>query len=128
MTNLLLLEQFIREALLDEAGRKKKKGKRKAASKRRASKKGKSKSSRRKSSAGGLSAKTKETLKKKADAKGYTAASVYAEYRKGLAAFYTSGSRKGMTAHQWAMARVNSATPSKSWACVKRKSGGKKKK
>ena len=128
MTNLLLLEQFIREALLDEAGRKKKKGKRKAASKRRSSKKGKSKASRRKSSAGGLSAKTKETLKKKADAKGYTAASVYAEYRKGLAAFYTSGSRKGMTAHQWAMARVNSATPSKPWACVKRKSGGKKKK
>lgn len=101
MSDLFLLEEFIKEALLNEA----KKGKKK----------------KKKSSAGGLSAKTKETLKKKADAKGYTAASVYAEYRKGLGAFYTSGSRKGMTAHQWAMARVNSATPSKPWACVKKK-------
>ena len=113
MNDLLLLEEFIREALLGEAKRGRKKGKKK---------------SKRKSSAGGLSAKTKETLKKKADARGYTAASVYAEYRKGLAAFYTSGSRKGMTAHQWAMARVNSANPSKSWACVKKKAGGKSKK
>ena len=111
MNDLLLLEEFIREALLDEAKRGRKKGKKK---------------SKRKSSAGGLSAKTKETLKKKADARGYTAASVYAEYRKGLAAFYTSGSRKGMTAHQWAMARVNSANPSKSWACVKKKASAKK--
>lgn len=109
MNELLILERFIKESLLDEAkrGRKKKKT---------TSSKGK-----KKSAAGGLSAKTKETLKKKADARGYTAASVYAEYRKGLAAFYTSGSRKGMTAHQWAMARVNSANPSKSWACVKKK-------
>lgn len=94
----MLIEEYIREVLAIEEAKKK-----------------------RKSSAGGLSKKTKETLKKKADAKGYTAASVYAEYRKGLGAYYTSGSRKGMTAHQWAMARVNSATPSKSWACVKKK-------
>jgi len=33
-----------------------------------------------------------------------------------------------MTAHQWAMARVNSANPSKSWVCVKKKASGKKKK
>jgi outer membrane cobalamin receptor len=120
MNDLIILEEFIRETLLDEAGRKKKKGKRKAASKRRASKKGKSKVSRRKSSAGGLSTKTKETLKKKADAKGYTAASVYAEYRAGLAAWVT-GHRPGVSQHQWAMARVNSATPSKPWAKVKKK-------
>jgi hypothetical protein len=120
MNDLIILEEFIRETLLDEAGRKKNKGKRKAASKRRASKKGKSKASRRKSSAGGLSAKTKETLKKKADAKGYTAASVYAEYRAGLAAWVT-GHRPGVSQHQWAMARVNSATPSKPWAKVKKK-------
>ena len=120
MNDLIILEEFIRETLLDEAGRKKKKGKRKAASKRRASKKGKSKASRRKSSAGGLSTKTKETLKKKADAKGYTAASVYAEYRAGLAAWVT-GHRPGVSQHQWAMARVNSATPSKPWAKVKKK-------
>ena len=35
--------------------------------------------------------------------------------------------RKGMTAHQWAHARVNAATPSKEWAVVK-KSNAKKKK
>jgi len=128
MNDLLMLEEFIRESLLDEAKRGRKKGKKKSAAKKRSAKKGKRKASSKKSSAGGLSAKTKETLKKKADARGYTAASVYAEYRKGLAAFYTSGSRKGMTAHQWAMARVNSANPSKSWACVKKKAGGKKKK
>lgn len=29
-------------------------------------------------------------------------------------------SRPGMTAHQWAMARVNAASPSKSWARVKK--------
>ena len=128
MSDLLILEEFIREALLDEAKRGRKKGKKKSAAKKRSAKKGKRRAASRKSSAGGLSAKTKETLKKKADERGYTAASVYAEYRKGLAAFYTSGSRKGMTAHQWAMARVNSANPSKSWACVKKKAGGKKKK
>ena len=117
----VLLEEFIREALIDEAKRGRKKAKKKKAAKRSASKRGKRKSSRRKSSACGLSANTKETLKKKADARGYTASSVYAEYRKGLAAYYTSGRRKGMTAHQWAMARVNSANPSKPWACVKKK-------
>jgi hypothetical protein len=42
------------------------------------------------------------------------------EYIKGLGAFYSSGSRPGMTAHQWAMARVNAASPSKSWARVKK--------
>jgi outer membrane cobalamin receptor len=115
-----LLKELIKETILAEAGRKKKKGKRKSASKKRSSKKGNSKSSRRKSSAGGLSAKTKETLKKKADAKGYTAASVYAEYRAGLAAWLT-GHRPGVSQHQWAMARVNSATPSKPWAKVKKK-------
>ena len=80
-----------------------------------------------KSSAGKLSAKTKETLKKKAKRRGLTPSSVYAEYRKGLAAYYSSGSRKGMSAHQWAHARVNSANPSKSWAVVKKAKGGKKK-
>ena len=107
MSDLLISEEFIKESLLDEAKRGRKKGRKK----------------KKKSAAGGLSAKTKETLNKKADKRGYTRGSVYQEYRKGLAAFYTSGSRKGMTAHQWAMARVNSANPSKSWACVKKKKG-----
>jgi hypothetical protein len=67
-----------------------------------------------------LSAKTKATLKKKAEKRGFTPGSVYKEYEKGLAAWGSSGSRKGMTQHQWAHARVNSATPSKPWAVVKK--------
>ncbi len=76
---------------------------------------------------GGLSAAVKKSLDKKADKRGFTRGSVYSEFRKGLAAYYSSGSRKGMSAHQWAHARVNSANPSKSWATVKKRKGGKKK-
>ena len=126
MNDLFLLEEFIREALLDEAKRGRKKGKKKSTAKKRATKKGKKKASRRKTSSGGLSAATKETLKKKANKRGLTPASVYAEYRKGLAAWATSGSRKGMSQHQWAHARVNSATPSKPWAVVKKAKSKKK--
>ena len=75
-----------------------------------------------------LSKKTKATLKKKAEKRGLTPSSVYAEFKKGLAAYASSGSRKGMSAHQWAHARVNSATPSKSWAVVKKSKAKKKKK
>jgi len=78
----------------------------------------------------GLSAKTKATLKKKAEERGLTPSSVYAEFKKGLAAWGSSGSRKGMSQHQWAYARVNSAKPSKKWSVVKKakkKKGGKKK-
>ena len=74
-----------------------------------------------------LSAKTKATLSKKAKNRGLTAGSVEAEYKKGLAAWASSGSRKGMSQHQWAMARVNAANPSKSWAVVKKSKGKKKK-
>jgi hypothetical protein len=73
-----------------------------------------------------LSKKTKATLRKKAEERGLTAGSVEKEYKKGLAAWATSGSRKGMGQHQWAMARVNSATPSKSWAVVKKSKAKKK--
>ena len=75
-----------------------------------------------------LSKKTKATLKKKAEERGFTPGSVEQEYKKGLAAWASSGSRKGMSQHQWAMARVNSATPSKSWAVVKKSKAKKKKK
>jgi hypothetical protein len=122
MNDLALLEEFIRASLLDEAKRGRKKGKKKSAAKKRSTKKGK-----KKSSSGGLSAATKETLNKKADKRGLTRGSVYAEYRKGLAAWATSGSRKGMSQHQWAHARVNSATPSKPWAVVKKSKAKKKK-
>jgi len=123
MNDLILLEEFIRESLLDEAKKGRKKKKKKSSAKKKTTKKTK-----KKSSSGGLSAATKETLNKKADKRGLTRGSVYAEYRKGLAAWATSGSRKGMTQHQWAHARVNSATPSKPWAVVKKKAAGKKKK
>jgi hypothetical protein len=66
---------------------------------------------------------SKETLAKiraVATKKGYSFADLKKEYIKGLGAFYSSGSRPGMTAHQWAMARVNAASPSKSWAHVKK--------
>ena len=128
MNDLQLLEEFIREALLDEAKRGRKKGKKKRTAKKRAAKKGKKKAARRKSSAGGLSAATKETLKKKAEKRGLTPGSVYAEFKKGLAAWASSGSRKGMSQHQWAHARVNSANPSKKWAVVKKSKAKKKKK
>lgn len=65
----------------------------------------------------------KETLakiRKVAQKKGYSYGDLVQEYKKGLGAYYSSGSRPGMTAHQWAMARVNAASPSKSWANVKR--------
>ena len=124
MNDLFLLEEFIREALIDEARKKKrgrpKKKRKSSGKKRKSSKKKKS------SSAGKLSDTTKATLKKKAEKRGLTPSSVYAEYRKGLAAWATSGSRKGMSQHQWAHARVNSANPSKSWAVVKKAKKKKK--
>ena len=73
-----------------------------------------------------LSAKTKKSLDKKADKRGFTRGSVYKEFEKGLAAFASSGARKGMSAHQWAHARVNSANPSKKWAVVKKSKAKKK--
>lgn len=87
------------------------------------------KKKKKKKAAGGLSAKVKKSLDKKADRRCLTRGSVYSEFRKGLAAWGTSGSRKGMSQHQWAHARVNSAQPSKKWATVKkRKTCPKKKK
>lgn len=73
-----------------------------------------------------LSKKVKKTLKKKAEDKGYTAGSVEKEYCNGLGAYNSSGSRPGMTPQQWAYARVNSATPSKDWAVVKKSKAKKK--
>ena len=109
--NLNEEETLLETENLDEKRKKKKKKKKKSGK-----------------SAKGLSAAVKKSLDKKADKRGLTRGSVYAEFRKGLAAFLSSGSRKGMSAHQWAHARVNSANPSKSWASVKKKKGGKKKK
>ena len=87
----------------------------------------KRKKKKKKKKGGGLSAAVKKSLDKKADRRCLTRGSVYSEFRKGLAAFLSSGSRKGMSAHQWAHARVNSANPSKSWAVVKKRKTTKKK-
>jgi len=131
MNDLFLLEDYIREALLDEASKKKKRKTKNKSSKSKAKgpKKGsKGSSNKGSSSKGNLSKATLATLKKKAEKRGFTPSSVYAEFRKGLAAYYSSGSRSGMTPQQWAHARVNSATPSKPWAVVKKakKKQGKK--
>jgi hypothetical protein len=56
----------------------------------------------------GLGAKTREALKKKAKNSNAPLGALTTVYKKGLGAFYSSGSRPGMGAHQWAMARVNS--------------------
>jgi hypothetical protein len=105
------VEDFLLEGTVDEKRRRKRRRKRK-----------------KRNSAGGLSAKVKKSLDKKADRRCLTRGSVYAEFRAGLAAYLSSGSRKGMSAHQWAHARVNSANPSKSWAKVKKRKKCPKKK
>lgn len=115
-----ILRTYIREMLHEEILEEKKKRKQQKGKKRAR------KTAKRKSSSGKLSDTTKATLKKKAEKRGLTPGSVYAEYRKGLAAWATSGSRKGMSQHQWAHARVNAATPSKPWAVVKKSKAKKK--
>lgn len=116
-----ILESLIENELEE---RKKRKKRKKRKSKPKSKSKSKSKSKKKKS----LSKKTMDTLRRKAKASGYTAGSLASEYRKGLGAFYTSGSRKGMGAHQWAMARVNSAIGkgNPSWANLKRSKAKKK--
>ena len=83
MSDLFLLEEFIREAVLDEAKKKRKAAKKKSA-KKRAAKKGRKKASKAKkgASSSGLSAKTRATLRKKAESRGLTVGSVFQEYKK----------------------------------------------
>ena len=83
-----VLRQLIQEIALDE------KKKRKKRKKKRKSRK--------------LSDKTRTALKNKAKKHNAPLGALTSVYRKGMGAFYTSGSRPGMGAHQWAMARVNS--------------------
>ena len=109
-TNREKLRELLREAIIEIIDEKRKKRKKSKPKKK------------------ALSKKTMTTLRKKAKASGYTAGSLAAEYRKGLGAYYTSGSRKGMGSHQWAMARVNSAIGkgNPSWANLKRSKAKKK--
>jgi len=74
-----------------------------------------------------LSKATEDKIRKKAEERGYTYGSMKAEYKKGLAAYASSGSRPGMTAHGWAMARINKCTESQSWSGCKKSKAKKKK-
>tara|TARA_R110001592_G_scaffold361584_3_gene672640 strand:- start:13615 stop:14325 length:711 start_codon:yes stop_codon:yes gene_type:complete len=73
-----------------------------------------------------LSKATEDKIRKKAKERGYTFGSMKAEYKKGLAAFASSGSRPGMTAHGWAMARINKCTQSQKWSGCKKSKAKKK--
>ena len=64
-----------------------------------------------------LKTKVKEHNEK--HSKKVTLAQLKKVYRRGAGAF-SSSHRPGMTRGQWAMARVNKATPSKPWANVKK--------
>ena len=55
-----------------------------------------------------IGASTREALKNKAASHNAPLGALTTVYKKGLGAFYSSGSRPGMGPQQWAMARVNS--------------------
>ena len=99
-----LLKELIFEVLLLERRKKSRQKKRKTSKRRQTRKatKRKSRSPRRT-----LSAKTRDTLKKKAQKANMPLGALTGVYRKGLAAWVT-GHRPGIPQHQWAMARVNS--------------------
>ena len=48
------------------------------------------------------------TSLKKYSGKGYSMATLRKVYKRGLGAYYSSGSRAGVSAHQWAAGRVRS--------------------
>jgi len=55
-----------------------------------------------------VSKKVHNSLKKKAKDRNAPLGALKAIYRKGMGAFYSSGSRSGQNPHSWAMGRVNS--------------------
>ena len=63
-----------------------------------------------------LSKSTKDKLRRKASGSKFTPSQLERVYKRGLGAYTSGGSRKGMTAHQWAMARVNSFVSGKGGA------------
>ena len=75
-----------------------------------------------------LSKTTKDKLRKKASGNKFTPSQLERVYKRGLGAYSSGGSRKGMTAHQWAMARVNSFVSGKGGARKADIATGKKKK
>jgi len=75
------------------------------------------------------SSANEKALKKKAEESGYTYGSLKTEFEKGLGAYYSSGSRPGMTPQQWAFARTNKCIASNpSWCNIKKSKAKKKKK
>ena len=88
------LRRLIFEILQDEISERKRRKKRRKRKK--------------KSGARKLSSKVDKSLKKKAKSANAPVGALKAIYRKGMGAFYSSGSRSGQNPHSWAMARVNS--------------------
>ena len=83
-----LLREFVRNAIILEKKKKKKKKKKRKPAK--------------------ISSKVDKALKNKAKKHNAPVGALKAVYRKGIGAFYTSGSRPGQNPHSWAMGRVNS--------------------
>ena len=83
-----ILREFIRDVLVLEKKKKKKKKKKSGSRK--------------------ISSKVDKALKAKAKKHNAPVGALKAVYRKGIGAFYTSGSRPGQNPHSWAMGRVNS--------------------
>ena len=88
-------DDFLKEMIdnLDEKKRKKRK---------------KRKKKKKKSSGRKISSKVDKALKKKAKDRNAPVGALKAIYRKGMGAFYSSGSRSGQNPHSWSMGRVNS--------------------
>ena len=76
-----------------------------------------------------LSARTNTALKNKAKKSGISLSILKTIYKRGSGAWISSGSRRGMSMAQWAMARVNSYIRGsrKHDTDLRRKRGGKKK-
>ena len=67
-----------------------------------------------------LSKSTEDKIRKIAKERGMTFGSMKAEFKKGLAAWGTSGSKTGVPQHAWAFARIKKANPSDDWSVVKK--------
>ena len=76
-----------------------------------------------------LSARTNTALKNKAKKSGISLSILKTVYKRGSGAYLSSGSKRGMSMQQWAMARVNSYIRGsrKHDTDLRRKRGGKKK-
>ena len=67
-----------------------------------------------------LSKTTEDKIRKIAKERGMTFGSMKKEFKKGLAAWGTSGSKTGVSQHAWAFARIKKANPSDDWSVVKK--------